>query len=101
MDPAWLGSPPGSPFRELEGKPSNQYSTMVPPPEPSYTVNTHFHPLNDGAATAALRNHLRFTPTARHTQNQPPRRRSPSVGLLLASFFRYYAYEFDYKRHIV
>ena len=24
-----------------------------------------------------------------------------SLGILLASFFRYFAYEFDYKRHVV
>jgi len=106
MDPAWLQTPPGTPFKELDAKPSNQYSTMVHPSEPSYTVNTYFNPLNDEATTTALQNHLHHTNT--NTANKKPtnnqkqqKRNTPPVGILLASFFRYYAYEFDYKRHIV
>jgi len=106
MDPAWLQTPPGTPFKELDGKPSNKYSTMIHPSEPSYTVNTYFHPLNDETTTTALQNHLHYTTTT--TRNNEPNnskkqqtRNTPPVGILLASFFRYYAYEFDYKRHIV
>jgi len=90
MDPTWLQSPQGTKFKELEEKPSNQFSTIFHPSEPSYKVNTYFFPLNDETTTTALQNHLAH-------RNQP----RLSVGTLLASFFRYYAYEFDYKRHVV
>jgi DNA polymerase sigma len=60
----------------------------VHPLDPNgFVVNTYFYRLNDPAALARLQ------------QRFPGQNLSLSV--LLASFFRYYAYEFDYKRHVV
>lgn len=85
MDPRWPDSPPRTPYLELPAKPKQ---LLIHPLDPTgFIVNTYFYRLNDPAALSRLQ------------------RRFPgqdlSLSILLASFFRYYAYEFDYKRHMV
>ncbi len=89
-DPRFLQNPPGTPYLEFQQKPANQYTTMKHPTEDSYVVNTHFLRINDQKVLNLLK--------LRMEQCSPP---PPSVGYLLAAFFRYYAFEFDYKKHIV
>jgi len=90
MDKKWLQNPPGTPYIEWEEKPSNQNSMMVHPSEPSYRVNTYFCIFNNQETVTSLQNHLNNT-----------KHYLPKVGILLASFFRFYAYEFDFKKHVV
>jgi len=81
---------PDAPYTEWQQKPANSYTTMNHPTEASYIVNTHFFRINDQGAQSALKRKIDQFNT-----------NTPSVGYLLASFFRYYAYDFDYKRHVV
>jgi len=83
MDNRWPEQPPGSPYREMPSLPKNM---MQHPLEDKTTVNTYFY----RASGQMLGNLQRLFPG-----------QDLSIGILLASFFRYYAYEFDYKRHVV
>jgi DNA polymerase sigma len=84
MDPMWPTFPRGTPYRELAALPRK----IVPHPmEEGKSVNSYFYQpptLNDKAALQTL-----FPG------------QDLSLAILLASFFRYYAYEFDYKRFVV
>ena len=90
IDQRILQSPPGSPYIEYQQKPASQYTTMKHPTETSYVVNTHFLRINDQKLLHLLTNRMDHCSAP-----------APSIGYLLASFFRYYAFEFDYKKHIV
>jgi len=90
MDQRWLQSQPGTPYQEWEEKPSNQFSTMPHPTEASYMVNTYFCGLNDQTAMTGLQRQMT------HSNNF-----SCSLSMLLAAFFRFYAYDFDYKKQAV
>jgi DNA polymerase sigma len=83
MDGKWPEHPPGTPYTEYADIPKK---FMQHPLESKSTVNTHFYRTNP----ALLNNLQRLFPG-----------QDLSLGILLASFFRYYAYEFDYKRHVV
>lgn len=85
MDPNWPESPPGTPYRELATKPKQ----LMPHPldQSDFMVNTYFYRLKDQNALTQLQ------------QRFPCQ--DLSMAILLASFFRYYAFEFDYKRHVV
>jgi len=85
MDPQWPRQPRGAPYRELQSRPRN----MIPHPseESTFAVNTYFYRLVDQPTMMNL--HQKFPGN------------ELSVAILLASFFRYYAYEFDYKKHVV
>lgn len=82
MDPVWTTEPPGSPYRNL---PSLPRKIIAHPIEEGKSVNSYFfqpsHP-KDILQTLFPGQDL-------------------SLAILLASFFRYYAYEFDYKRFVV
>ena len=85
MDPRWLDSRPGTPYLELSAKPKQ---LMIHPLDQNdFVVNTYFYRLNDPVSLSRLQ------------QRFPGQ--DLSLSILLASFFRYYAYEFDYKRHVV
>jgi DNA polymerase sigma len=90
VDQRWLQSPPGTRYLEWQSKPTTHHAAMKHPFEPSYVVNTYFLRTNDEAVLTALRNKIRCEST-----NPPP------VGYLLAAFFRYYAFQFDYKKYVV
>lgn len=85
MDPNWLKNPAGQmPYSELDRIPMQ---LMQHPLEEKMVVNTYYHRIN-------------------HVQDLSEiQKRFPSqdlsLAILLASFFRYYAFEFDYKRHVV
>lgn len=83
MEKKWPELPPGSPYMEYADIPK---AMMQHPLESKSAVNTYFYRPN----AAALKNLQRLFPG-----------QDLSLGILLASFFRYYAYEFDYKRHVV
>jgi terminal uridylyltransferase len=83
MDSVWPGMVAGTPYKEFVSMPKNQ---IKHPLEDRAVVNMHFYRPN----AAMLDNLQRLFPG-----------QDLSLGILLASFFRYYAYEFDYKRHVV
>jgi DNA polymerase sigma len=84
MDPVWPTNPKGTPYRELSSLPRN----IVPHPmEDKKTVNRYFNSPKTPDDKAALQDLFSG--------------QDLSLAILLASFFRYYAYEFDYKRYVV
>jgi len=85
MDPAWLSQAPrGAPYRELLSIPR---LIAKHPREEGKRVNTHFYkPSNPNDAAV-----LQMTFAGQDL----------SLAILLVSFFRYYAFEFDYKRYVV
>lgn len=85
MDPRWPDSPPRTPYMELPAKPKQLL--VHPLDQNDFVVNTYFYRLNDPVALSRLQ------------QRFPGQ--DLSLSILLASFFRYFAYEFDYKKHVV
>lgn len=83
MDPRWPTMPSGTPYRDRASMPQ---TTMKHPMKDSY-VNTHFYKPKSQNEKEMLQ--MQFAG------------QDLSLAILLASFFRYYAYEFDYKRHVV
>eukprot|EP00536_Pseudo-nitzschia_multiseries_P003407 jgi/Psemu1/236663/estExt_Genewise1.C_520083 len=83
MDSMWPESPPGTPYTEFRDPPK---LLKQHPREENVKVNAYFYRMDQ--------DHL-----------EKLRQRFPgqdlSLAILLASFFRYYAYDFDYKRHVV
>jgi DNA polymerase sigma len=84
MDNTWPEDPPGTPYRELKALPKN---IMPHPLEEKSFVNTYYYRVS---GPMQLSNLQRLFPG-----------QDLSLAILLASFFRYYAYEFDYKKHVV
>lgn len=87
VDPSWAQDPTAGPYRALPSKPGSQHCMIKHPTEPGYSVNYYFCP-ND--KDGRLKRYCSL--------DQP---RKPSLGVLLASFFYYFAHRFDYKRHVV
>lgn len=83
MSDMWPESPPGTPYTEFSELPKK---IVQHPLEENAKVNTYFY----RPSGALLSNLQRLFPG-----------QDLSLAILLASFFRYYAYEFDYKRHVV
>jgi DNA polymerase sigma len=83
MDERWPQSPTGTPYTEYNEQPK---IPMQHPLEENANVNAYFYRPN----SAMLSNLQRLFPG-----------QDLSLAILLASFFRYYAYEFDYKRNVV
>jgi DNA polymerase sigma len=84
MDPIWPTNQKGTPYRELSSLPRH----IVPHPmEDKKTVNRYFHSPK--------------TPDEKDALQSLFSGQDLSLAILLASFFRYYAYEFDYKRYVV
>lgn len=85
VDPAWAQNPVG-PYREIPVKPKNR-DTMIPhPTEANYYVDSYFY-------RSELMGLKKFC-----SENHDA---EISLGALLASFFHYFAYDFDYKKHVV
>ena len=84
VDEMWAQGPPGTPYRELKDPPKEM---MKHPQEEKTVVNTHFYRPSNAAEMGNLQ---RLFPG-----------QDLSLAILLASFFRYYAYDFDYKKHVV
>jgi len=83
MDTNWPQEKPGTPYRELPSRPK----AMLQHPFEKVSVNTYFY--RPGNQTE-LSNLIRLFPG-----------QDLSLAILLTSFFRYFAYEFDYKRFVV
>jgi DNA polymerase sigma len=83
IDQNWLRMPQGTSYRQISSLPN---STMKHPMKDTF-VNTHFYKPSSSDENVMLQ--VRFAGD------------DLSLAILLASFFRYYAYEFDYKRHVV
>merc|ERR1711935_757848 len=83
MDSSWPKSPLGTPYTEFRAPPKQP---LQHPREENVKVNSYFYRLDQ----AKLKNLQQRFPG-----------QDLSLAILLASFFRYYAYEFDYKRHVV
>lgn len=84
MDPMWPSYPRGTPYRDLPSLPRQ----MIPHPfEEGKSVNSYYFQPKNPNDKAMLQ--MLFPG------------QDLSLAILLASFFRYYAYEFDYKRFVV
>jgi len=83
MESSWPASPPGTPYMEFRESPKQ---LKHHPREENIKVNSYFYRLDQ----ARLKNLQQRFPG-----------QDLSLAILLATFFRYYAYEFDYKRHVV
>ena len=85
VDPSWAQNPVG-PYREILNKPRNQFCMVQHPTEPNYLVNSYFY-----------RSGLEGLKQYYSKSNDS----NPCLGVLLAAFFHYFAYDFDYKKYIV
>lgn len=83
MDATWPQEPQGTPYRELQSRPQK----MMQHPFEKVNVNSYFYRPASQTELSALLHHFPG--------------QDLSLAILLASFFRYYAYEFDYKRFVV
>ena len=84
IDPMWTNLPKRTPYRELPALPKD----VIPHPlEDKKDVNVYFYKPK--------------TPNEKALLQMVYSGQDLSLAILLASFFRYYAYEFDYKRHVV
>ena len=86
VDPTWAQNPSSGPYREISAKPKHKDTIVQHPTEPNYYVNSYFY-------RSGLKG-LREFCSGNHNDYS-------SMGVLLASFFHYYANEFDYKKHVV
>lgn len=84
MDHGWPNLPKGTPYRELTSLPRQM---MKHPMKEETYVNTFFYKPKTPNDKAVLQ--MLFPG------------QDLSLAIILASFFRYFAYEFDYKRHVV
>jgi terminal uridylyltransferase len=86
VDPSWAQNPSSGSYREISEKPKNKDTIIQHPTEPNYYVNSHFYSSElGGLQKFCSENHNDFS----------------SLGALLASFFHYFAYDFDYKKHVI
>jgi hypothetical protein len=83
MDERWPEAPAGTPYMEHSEPPR---VPMKHPLEENVKVNTYFYRPN-----ATMLSNLQRLFSGQDL----------SLAILLASFFRYYAFDFDYKRHVV
>lgn len=84
MDPVWLSYTKSTPYRELPTLPRQMISH---PMNDKNSVNTYYYKPKTPNEKTALQ--MLFPG------------QDLSLAILLASFFRYYAHEFDYKRNVV
>lgn len=85
VDPIWAQNPHG-PYREIPAKPKTKETMVQHPNEPNYYVNSYFY-------RTGLEGLTKFCSENHNTES--------ALGALLASFFHYFAYDFDYKKHVV
>ena len=84
VDPQWAQNPT-TPYREIAAKPKSPQTLVAHPTLENYVVNSYFY-------RAGLEGLQKYC-----ADNNGP----STIGVLLASFFHYYAYTFDYKKHAV
>ena len=84
VDPRWAQNPT-TPYQENAAKPKSPQTLVEHPTLENYVVNSYFYRQGlDGLKAFCADN------------NGPS-----TIGVLLASFFHYFAYTFDYKKHVV
>jgi len=86
VDPGYILKP-GSHYQEISNKPSSQNFVMTHPLESTLSINTYFFEINNESIKKKAQD--LFRPLLKDS------------ALLLAAFFRFYAYEFDFKKHVV
>mmetsp|Transcript_26718 Transcript_26718/g.45385 ORF Transcript_26718/g.45385 Transcript_26718/m.45385 type:complete len:1139 (-) Transcript_26718:80-3496(-) len=84
VDPQWAQNPT-NPYREIAAKPKSPQTLVAHPTLENYVVNSYFY-----------RQGLEGLQKYCADNNGPS-----TIGVLLASFFHYFAYTFDYKKHVV
>ena len=84
MDPRWPKLPKGTPYCQIQSLPAQM---MDHPFAQNKKVNTYY-------CRPSAQNDMALLQMLFPNQDL-------SLGILLASFFRFYAFEFDYKRHVV
>mmetsp|Transcript_18118 Transcript_18118/g.20903 ORF Transcript_18118/g.20903 Transcript_18118/m.20903 type:complete len:1221 (+) Transcript_18118:108-3770(+) len=84
VDSDWLRASQNTPYVEVNNIPPK---LMKHPLEVNVIVNSHYHRVKDQHDLMEI-------------QKRFPSQ-DLSLAILLASFFRYYAFEFDYKHHVV
>ena len=87
FDPSYILAP-GSSYQELKTKPTSKNCVRNHPMEPSYSINTYFFQLNNESIRKKAQDLFGLVS-------------KDSLVVLLAAFFRFYAYEFDFKKHVV
>jgi len=89
-DPSWKS---GEVYHELPTRPELPQLLLRHPNEEDYNVNAYFYSPRDEETFRCLQRIVTSGGTASGASGE--------VGLLLAKFFRYYAFEFDYRQHII
>jgi len=90
MDPHWE---PGQPYKETPERPTR--NLLSHPTEANYHVNPYFYQPKDEETLQALQS-LVQKPVPTTTASI-----IHEVAIILSKFFRYYAFEFDYKKHVI
>ena len=86
VDPMWAQNPSSGPYREMSAKPKTPDTMICHPTEARYFVNSYFYRSGlEGLKKFSSESHFAKTAT----------------GALLASFFHYFAYGFDYHKTVV
>lgn len=93
-DPNWTAD---NVYSELANRPVIDSLMFRHPNEEAYIVNAYFYQPRDEATLHSLRRVV----SGGQAANNSTVNISCTVGVLLAEFFRYYAYEFDYKHHVI
>lgn len=94
-DPGWKYD---KEYNELDIRPVIDSLMFPHPNEDAYMVNAYFYQPRD---ESALRSLQRVVSGDQARTNYIDSDITCSAGFLLAEFFRYYAYEFDYKHHVI
>lgn len=84
VDPQWAENPTTQ-YREIAEKPKSPQTLVAHPTMENYVVNSYF-------CRQGLEGLQKYC--ADNNNNS-------TIGVLLASFFHYFAYTFDYKKHVV
>ncbi len=86
VDPLWAQNPALGPYREITAKPKTLETMICHPTETNYFVNSYFY-------RSGLEGLKKFSSES-HCANT-------ATGALLASFFHFFAYDFDYSKTVV
>ncbi len=84
VDPQWAANPTTQ-YREIAEKPKSPQTLVAHPTLENYVVNSYF-------CRQGLEGLHKYC---------ADNNRENTIGVLLASFFHYFAYTFDYKKHVV
>ena len=88
MDQLYPQMGPDAVYSDMVEKPNNEYYLKPHPTEQTFTVNTYYYRIPNEQEKVKMQQ--KFAPD-----------RQPAVAVVLAAFFRFFAYEFDCKKHVV